>query len=415
MITAIRDLLTNNKKIAKAQALADQYRTQTDATSANTFSTAPIIVQNEEQARIAANQGLVQDKNNPLMFRSPYYENMQLWSDAADTKVDNALQEHTDYLGNPVNTLIDKTADVLNLPFDILGQGRVIPDYSARSEKRYNQALKDNTKIARASQELYTEKRGTVNKTLSDILTQKKQYSGIGSVQPVGKPQSSKGFLYQPMSDGSVKQYNLPDGTPFKPTKQQLVDLGGGLRGIVDVNDPTPTPNEVVNKDTFTQNVQDAQLARTTGQETGKAMVNLEVQMPVIREQVNKMLSTIEDVRNHKGKKKVVGSVIGNIFADSVLAAGTDEADFQSLFEMLSGEIFIEVRESLKGAGTVTDFEGQRGEDSMSGLRTTNKVQTFDKRLDDLKDMLIRTLEVKENQLKGYKTTQGGNTYQVVD
>ena len=51
----------------------------------------------------------------------------------------------------------------------------------------------------------------------------------------------------------------------------------------------------------------------------------------------------------------------------------------------------------------------------MSGLRTTNKVETFDKRLDDLKDMLIRTLKVKENQLKGYKTTQSGNTYQVVE
>ena len=186
MITAIADYLTNKKQIAKAQASADQRQATIDATSANTFGTKPIIVQNEEEARIAANQGLRQDPNNPLMFRSPYYENMQLWSDVADTRVNNALRERVDYLGNPINTVIDRVADVSNLPFSILGQDRVIPDTSAKAEKRYNQALEDNTKIARASQEVYTEKRGKVNETLSDILAAGKtdETSAIGNINP---------------------------------------------------------------------------------------------------------------------------------------------------------------------------------------------------------------------------------------
>lgn len=186
MITAIADYLTNKKQIAKAQAAAKQYHTQTDATSANTFGTKPIQVQNEEEARIAANQGLIQDPTNPLMFRSPYYENMQLWSDAADTKVNNATDTYMDYLGNPINTVIDRVADVANLPFSILGQDRFIPDPSAKAEKRYNQALEDNTKIARASQEVYSKKRGTVNKTLSDILAAGKtdETSVIGNINP---------------------------------------------------------------------------------------------------------------------------------------------------------------------------------------------------------------------------------------
>jgi hypothetical protein len=415
MITAIGDFFTNKKKIAGAQASADQYDTITDATSANTFGTAPIFVKNEEEARIAANQGLKQDPNNPLMFRSPYYENMQLWSDVADTKVDNALQERIDYLDSPVNTVIDRAADILNLPFSIVGQGRVIPDPSAKSEKRYNQALEDNTKIARYSQETYTGKREAVNKTLSEILAQKKQYSGIGSVQPVGKPQPSLDGLYQPMSDGSVRQYMQPDGTPFKPTKQQLVDLGGGLRGIIDVNDPTPTPNEVVDQDTYTENLRVSEQAKKEGAETGKAIVNLRTQMPIIKDNINNTLQVINELKNHVGKKKVVGSIAGNYLADSVLGIGSDEADFKTKLDRLKGQLFLAVRESLKGAGQVTDFEGTKGEQSVSDLNMTNSLPAFDQNLDSLEAMLIRTLKVKQNQLDGYSTTQGGNTYQVVE
>ena len=384
----------------------------------------PIVPESQEEAARLRREGYVPYQNpsarshSPTAYVTPERIAMEAEREYLDFERNLAHEDYQNKISNPFFNLGDTALDILNntvgLPFKAVGQP-LFNNPSAKAEKGYIQKLEDISELQGVNIDHYSEKRRQRDKAFTDMLTQEKQYGGIGSVKPVGVPQPSLGGLYQPMSDGSVRQYKLPDGTAFQPTRQQLVDLGGGRKGIIDVNDPTPTPNEVVDPDTYTQNVQAAQLARTTGQETAKSMVNLETQMPIIREQVNKMLSTIEDVRNHKGKKKVVGSVIGNIFADSILAAGTDEADFQSLFEMLTGEIFIEVRNSLKGAGEVTDFEGQRGEDSMSGLRTTNKVETFDKRLDDLKDMLIRTLKVKENQLKGYKTTQSGNTYQVVE
>lgn len=421
LINAIKENFTRQKALEESgQRLDIQQRVADKSYSGLSL---PIVPQSQEEAAALTREGYVPYQNPSARSHSPtaYVTPERIITEAEreylDFERNLAHEDYQNTITNPFFNLGDTALDILNntvgLPFKAVGQP-LFNNPSAKAEKGYIQKLEDISELQGTNIDHYFSKRRERDKAFTDMLTQKKQYSGIGSVKPVGVPQPSLGGLYQPMSDGSVRQY-MHDGKPFKPTKQQLVDLGGGFKGIIDVNDPTPTPNEVVDQDTYIQNVRDTQLARTTGQETAKSVVNLETQMPTIREKVNKMLSTIEEVKNHKGKKKVVGSVIGNIFAGSILAAGTDEADFQSLFEMLSGEIFIEVREYLKGAGEVTDFEGQRGEDSMSALRTTNKVETFDKRLNDLKDMLIRALEVKENQLKGYKTTQGGNTYQVVE
>lgn len=52
---------------------------------------------------------------------------------------------------------------------------------------------------------------------------------------------------------------------------------------------------------------------------------------------------------------------------------GTNRANFQNVVDQLSGQAFLNIRQALKGAGQVTDYEGAKGEIALSRMSAAAK------------------------------------------
>lgn len=64
---------------------------------------------------------------------------------------------------------------------------------------------------------------------------------------------------------------------------------------------------------------------------------------------------------------KVFGFIPNQLI--KAIVPGTPRAAFNNIINQLSGDAFLNVRQALKGAGQVTDFEGQKGEQAISRMK----------------------------------------------
>lgn len=82
----------------------------------------------------------------------------------------------------------------------------------------------------------------------------------------------------------------------------------------------------------------------------------------------------------------------------------SNRANFQNVISQLSGDAFLNIRQALKGAGSVTDFEGQKGEQAISRMkdaaeRGDNKA--FEQAVQDYNTALDTGLELLRKQAGG--------------
>jgi len=76
-------------------------------------------------------------------------------------------------------------------------------------------------------------------------------------------------------------------------------------------------------------------------------------------------------VNVRQGESENFAKVFGFIPNQMIKAIvpGTPRANFYNVINQLSGDAFLNVRQALKGAGQVTDFEGQKGEQAISRMK----------------------------------------------
>lgn len=69
------------------------------------------------------------------------------------------------------------------------------------------------------------------------------------------------------------------------------------------------------------------------------------------------------------GQGENFGNVLGVPQQMLPILPKTNRANFQNVIDQLSGQAFLNIRQALKGAGQVTDFEGAKGEDAISRMK----------------------------------------------
>lgn len=69
------------------------------------------------------------------------------------------------------------------------------------------------------------------------------------------------------------------------------------------------------------------------------------------------------------GQRENFGNVLGVPQQMLPILPKTNRANFQNVIDQLSGQAFLNIRQALKGAGQVTDFEGAKGEDAISRMK----------------------------------------------
>lgn len=106
------------------------------------------------------------------------------------------------------------------------------------------------------------------------------------------------------------------------------------------------------------------------------------------------MRDALNQLRNHKGRGGAIGYKVGRPeymfgFADEA-QAGTAAAGFEGLLKQIEGGVFRVVFPELKGAGPVTDVEGQKAQQSVSRLSTKLPMEDFSQAENDIESFLDR-------------------------
>jgi hypothetical protein len=106
------------------------------------------------------------------------------------------------------------------------------------------------------------------------------------------------------------------------------------------------------------------------------------------------MRDALGQLRNHKGRPAAIGYKVGRpeyMFGLREDAqAGTAAAGFEGLLKQIEGGVFRVVFPELKGAGPVTDVEGQKAQQSVSRLSTKLPMEDFAQAENDIEGFLDR-------------------------
>lgn len=82
----------------------------------------------------------------------------------------------------------------------------------------------------------------------------------------------------------------------------------------------------------------------------------------------------------------------------------TNRANFQNVVDQLSGQAFLNIRQALKGAGQVTDYEGQKGEIALSRMSAAAKSgddKAFQQALIDYRTAIDNGMRLLREQAQG--------------
>jgi hypothetical protein len=91
------------------------------------------------------------------------------------------------------------------------------------------------------------------------------------------------------------------------------------------------------------------------------------------------------------------GQIIGAI-------PSTHKSDFRNIIDQLSGQAFLNIRQALKGAGQVTDYEGAKGEVALSRMKAAAQSGSEE----DFNQALLDYKEAIDNGLRLLRETANG-------
>jgi len=102
---------------------------------------------------------------------------------------------------------------------------------------------------------------------------------------------------------------------------------------------------------------------------------------------IDDMLMTLDKIKKNPQLGRVVGVVGGRV---NTAPLNNDAIDAIALIESFGSQAFMTQREKLKGAGAITDFEGQKAADSLANLTRVQSERQFRAILEDAERKLLR-------------------------
>lgn len=107
---------------------------------------------------------------------------------------------------------------------------------------------------------------------------------------------------------------------------------------------------------------------------------------------------------DQKGMDEQFGNILGVPQQMTGAFPGTAKANFRNQLDQLTGQAFLNIRQALKGAGAVTDYEGQRGEIAISRAKAAadrGDMQAFQQAVIEFKDSITKGLDLLRQQANG--------------
>ncbi len=218
------------------------------------------------------------------------------------------------------------------------------------------------------------EKQLGIQKTQAEIGKLNREHTGANEygLNPVlGQDEQGNMVVMQPGKDGSLVRSKLPPG----------VSVDYGLKSR-----------------------QQAQ-GKEAGTAQGKAAVNL----PMAMNAADRITSQIDALlKPDSGLDRVTGAVYGRLPEMTNTSKGARDA--QSRIDQINGNVFLQAYETLKGAGAISNVEGEKAEKAFARLRSQNlNTESYKSALQDLKGEVLKLTEIAKARASGGNVTGAAN------
>ncbi len=201
-------------------------------------------------------------------------------------------------------------------------------------------------------------------------------------VQPIyGVDEQGNPAILQLSQSGQPIQTPLPKGFQLAPGAKN-VDLGTSV-GILD------RTGQIIN------NVPKDIAGEQRQQEIGKVQGQAEASIPAVQQAADLMTSMIQDVRNDPNRASSTGWQ-----APMNAVPGTSGYGFQKKSDQLRGQAFMQAYQTLRGAGAISEKEGQAATDAITRLDTAMSDADYLKALDDLQ-AIVNSAVAKQQKKAG--------------
>lgn len=226
------------------------------------------------------------------------------------------------------------------------------------------------------------------------------------SPQPIFNPDTNEWGLAQPSkAGGAASRVVLPEGFQYRPTTQNL-DLGPTIQ---------PTARGVPVGPAFAKDIAGENQQKAIGTATGEAVSAL----PVIEQNADFVMRTIDDAINDPGLSSVTGPLEGRAPAVS-WGGGKERA--QSRLDQIQGQSFLLAYDKIRGAGQITEYESQRATAALNRLMTQSMSdEDYMATLNEFRQEVGMLVELARQRAgRGGRqqgqalTTRGGVTFQKV-
>jgi hypothetical protein len=218
----------------------------------------------------------------------------------------------------------------------------------------------------------------------------------FGLTPIVGEDPNGEMVLMQPGSDGSVNVMQLPEGVKPKYGIDK-VDAGDHWVYI-----DTRTAQTV---GTEPKNLRNAAAETAIGKAQGEAVGTAQTGLSEAVSTADRFSGLIKSIVEDPSLGDITGSSwkegYGGLMPDAML--GQKGVDLNTKLKQVAGQAFMEARDKLKGAGGLTDYEGQKGEEAIARLSRAQSKEAMQKALEEL-DWIINLGAERMRQ----RAAQGG-------
>ena len=178
---------------------------------------------------------------------------------------------------------------------------------------------------------------------------------GLNGVWGYNEAEGRWGYFQPNKAGGAASQVQFPDGfNPMPPTSN--ANLGTSIQ-------PVSTRGGVPIGPGMGVDVAGTATQTATGKATGEAQAAL----PVIEQNADFVLRTIEDALTDPDLGSVTGPIQGMLPAWS-WSGGKERA--QSRLDQINGQTFLLAYDKIRGAGQITEYESQRASAALNRLQT---------------------------------------------
>jgi hypothetical protein len=198
-------------------------------------------------------------------------------------------------------------------------------------------------------------------------------------------------------------RYARPVGAPAATPKELLsaAELQAKylqmqkMQQDIDRDRRTPIPQPPKNPQQLAADAAAQNRGRVLGEEAAKK----EFGLPQTEQTAREALSLAAKLIRHPGFEAAVG--MPNPFKGGFglfNIPGTPAADFANMSKQARSKTFMAARESLKGAGQVTDFEGQKAETALAAMDAATSESEYKRALQDYVDAIAAGVQIARKQ-----------------